>query len=160
MPHYVYIYILSAAPADFNSAEEDQFTEPTSDPTLRLTFAAHTLSAFWLGVDREYALIGKSCPHSSSLGRVLSLRDWFFSCCNTENKVQVWAQHWTRLESGSIKPATTLWKDVQCRTGSLTKSVRRHTLDHTFTLLNVGLCDRLKRYNIVITVSTVIKVIT
>ena len=32
----IIIYILSAAPADFNSAEQDQFIELTSDSTLRL----------------------------------------------------------------------------------------------------------------------------
>ena len=53
------IYILSAAPADFMSAEEDQFIELTSDSTLRLRFPTQTLSQFWFGVEREYPLIGR-----------------------------------------------------------------------------------------------------
>ena len=53
------IYILSAAPADFSSAEEDQFIEMTFDSTLRLKFTAQTPSEFWLGVEREYPVIGQ-----------------------------------------------------------------------------------------------------
>ena len=55
----LFIHILSAAPADFRSAEEDQLIEMTSDSTLRLRFTAQTLCEFWLGVEREYPLIGQ-----------------------------------------------------------------------------------------------------
>lgn len=41
------------------------------------------------------------------------------SCCSTENKVQIPAQHWAWLESGGFKPATPFWNVVQCKTGSL-----------------------------------------
>ena len=54
----LFIYILSAAPADFRSAEEDQFIEMPSDSTLRLRFKAQTLSEFWFEVEKEYPLIG------------------------------------------------------------------------------------------------------
>ncbi|XP_050985391.1 zinc finger BED domain-containing protein 5 [Labeo rohita] len=47
------------APADFSSAEEDQYIEMTSDSTFRLRFPAQTLSEFWLGVEKEYPLIGQ-----------------------------------------------------------------------------------------------------
>ncbi|XP_058649117.1 zinc finger BED domain-containing protein 5-like [Onychostoma macrolepis] len=49
----------TAAPADFSSAEEDQFIEMTIDFTLRLRFPVQTLHEFWLGVEKEYPLIGK-----------------------------------------------------------------------------------------------------
>lgn len=55
----LFIYILSAAPADFGSAEEGQFIGMTSDSTLRLRFKAQNLSECWFGVEREYPLIGQ-----------------------------------------------------------------------------------------------------
>ena len=49
----------TAAPADFSSAEEDQFIEVRSDSSLRLKFVSLTLSKFWIGVEREHPLIGQ-----------------------------------------------------------------------------------------------------
>lgn len=46
--------VIAAAPADFSSAEEEEYIEMTSDSSLRLKFASQTLSEFWFGVDREY----------------------------------------------------------------------------------------------------------
>ncbi|XP_048048380.1 zinc finger BED domain-containing protein 5-like [Megalobrama amblycephala] len=50
--------IAETTPADFSPAEEDQFVEMTSNSTLRLRFPVQTLSEFWLGVEKEYPLIG------------------------------------------------------------------------------------------------------
>lgn len=74
----LFIHILFIAPAESSSAEEDQFIEMTSDSTLRLRLTAQTLSEFWVGVEREYPLIGQRAV---------------LSCCLTENKIQVPAQH-------------------------------------------------------------------
>lgn len=59
MENKLFIYILSTALGDFSSAEEAQFIEMTSDSTLRLRFTAHTLSEFWLGVDREHPFVSR-----------------------------------------------------------------------------------------------------
>ncbi|XP_072229039.1 zinc finger BED domain-containing protein 5-like [Leuresthes tenuis] len=95
----------AAAPADFSSAEEDQFIEMTSDSTLRLRFKAQTLSEFWFGVEREYPLIGQraACillPFATSylcemgFSAVASLKTKYRSQLN--------------IEHGGIKPAPPL----------------------------------------------------
>lgn len=57
------VYILSAAPADFSSVEEEQFIEMTSDSILRLRFTTQTLAEFWLRVEQGYAAIGQRAVH-------------------------------------------------------------------------------------------------
>ncbi len=47
------------APDDLSSSEEEQFIEMTSDPSMRLKFPSQTLCEFWLGVEREFPLIGQ-----------------------------------------------------------------------------------------------------
>ncbi|XP_040896345.1 zinc finger BED domain-containing protein 5 [Toxotes jaculatrix] len=45
-------------PADFSPAEEEQFIDVTSDSTLRLQFQSKTLATFWIGVEKDYPLLG------------------------------------------------------------------------------------------------------
>ncbi len=47
------------APDDLSSSEEEQFIEMTSDSSMRLKFPSQTLCEFWLGVEREFPLIGQ-----------------------------------------------------------------------------------------------------
>ena len=90
----LFIHILSAAPADFRSAEEDQLIEMTSDSTLRLRFTAQTLCEFWLGVEREYPLIGQravcilipfATSHLCEMG--------FSAVASLKTQVQISAEH-------------------------------------------------------------------
>lgn len=46
-------------PADFSTSEEEQFIDITSDSTMRLQFSSKTLAAFWIGVEKDYPLLGK-----------------------------------------------------------------------------------------------------
>ncbi len=96
----LFIYILSAAPADFGSAEEDQFIEMTSDSTLRLRFKAQNLSEFWFGMEREYPLIGQRAvcillPFATSylcemgFSAVASLKTKYRSQLNIEHDLRV-----------------------------------------------------------------------
>ena len=96
----LFIHILSAAPADFRSAEEDQFIQMTSDSTLRLRFTAQTLCEFWLGVEREYPLIGQRAvcillPFATSylcemvFSAVASLKTKYRSQLNIEHDLRV-----------------------------------------------------------------------
>nr|XP_061783570.1 zinc finger BED domain-containing protein 5-like [Nerophis lumbriciformis] len=88
----------AAAPADFMSAEEDQFIELTSDSILRLRFT--TLSQFWFGVENEYALIGQRAvsillPFATSylceigFSAVASLKTKYRSQLNIEHDLSV-----------------------------------------------------------------------
>ncbi|XP_051952836.1 zinc finger BED domain-containing protein 5-like [Xyrauchen texanus] len=90
----------AAAPADFRSAEEDQFIEMTSDSTLRLRFKAQTPSEFWFGVEREYPLIGQRAvcillPFATSylcemgFSAVASLKTKYRSQLNIEHDLRV-----------------------------------------------------------------------
>lgn len=96
----LFIYLLSAAPADFGSAEEDQFIKMTSDSTLRLRFKAQNLSEFWFGVEREYPLIGQRAvcillPFATSylcemgFSAVASLKTKYRSQLNIEHDLRV-----------------------------------------------------------------------
>ena len=103
----LFIHILSAAPADFRSAEEDQFIEMTSDSTLRLRFTAQTLCEFWLGVEREYPLIGQRAvcillPFATSY-----LREMGFSAVaslKTKYRSQLNIEHELRVALSSLQP--------------------------------------------------------
>lgn len=90
----------AAAPADFSSAEEDQFIDMTSDSTLRLRFTTQTLSEFWLGVEREHPLIGQKAvgillPFATSylceigFSAVASLKTKYRSRLNVEHELRV-----------------------------------------------------------------------
>lgn len=91
---------ISAAPAELSSAEEDQFIDMTSDSTLRLRFTSGTLSQFWLGVEREYPLIGQKAvgillPFATSylceigFSAVASLKTKYRSQLNVEHDLRV-----------------------------------------------------------------------
>ena len=103
----LFIHILSAAPAVFRSAEEDQFIEMTSDSTLRLRFTAQTLCEFWLGVEREYPLIGQRAvcillPFATSY-----LREMGFSAVaslKTKYRSQLNIEHELRVALSSLQP--------------------------------------------------------
>ncbi len=47
------------APDDLSSSEEEEFIEMTSDSNMMLKFPSQTLFEFWLGVEREFPLIGQ-----------------------------------------------------------------------------------------------------
>ncbi len=47
------------APNDLSSSEEEQLIAMTSDSSMRLKFPSQTLCQFWLGVEREFPLIGQ-----------------------------------------------------------------------------------------------------
>ncbi|XP_073328897.1 zinc finger BED domain-containing protein 5-like [Pagrus major] len=90
----------AAVPADLSQAEEDQFIDMTSDSTLRLRFTAHTLSEFWIGVEREYPLIGQRAlyillPFATSylceigFSAVASLKTKYRSQLNIEHDLRV-----------------------------------------------------------------------
>ena len=90
----------AAVPADFSSAEEDQFIEMTSDSTLRMRFTAQTLTEFWLGVEREHPLIGQRAvgvllPFATSylceigFSAVASLKTKYRSRLNIEHDLRV-----------------------------------------------------------------------
>ncbi|KAE8287501.1 Zinc finger MYM-type protein 6 [Larimichthys crocea] len=49
----------ASPPADLSTPEEEQFIDVTSDSTLRLQFQSKTLAAFWIGVEKQYPLLGK-----------------------------------------------------------------------------------------------------
>lgn len=95
----LFIHILFTAPADFSSAEEDQFIEMTSHATLRLRFTAQTRSEFWVGVEREYPLIGQRAvcillPFATSLcemgfSAVASLKTKYRSQLNIEHDLRM-----------------------------------------------------------------------
>ena len=89
-----------AAPADFSSAEEDQFIEVTSDSSLRPKFVPQTLSELWIGVETEHPLVGQRAvrilfPFATSylyeigFSAVASLKTKYRSRLNIEHEVRV-----------------------------------------------------------------------
>lgn len=127
----LFIYILSAAPADFRSAEEDLFIEITSDFTLRLRFTAQTLGEFWFGVEREYPLIGQravcihlpfATPYLCEMGfsAVASLKTklafLFSSAEKNERSISdpLWPNWWDPVSMTCIQDIQVLVQEKNC----------------------------------------------
>ncbi len=88
------------APDDLSSSEEEQFIEMTSDSSMRLKFSSQTLCEFWLGVEREFPLIGQKAveillPFATSylcetgFSAVASLKTRYRSRLNIEHDLRV-----------------------------------------------------------------------
>ncbi len=88
------------APDDLSSSEEEQFTEMTSDSSMRLKFPSQTLCEFWLGVEREFPLIGQKAveillPFATSylcetgFSAVASMKTKYRSRLNIEHDLRV-----------------------------------------------------------------------
>ncbi len=88
------------APDDLSSSEEEQFIEMTSDSSMRLKFPSQTLCEFWLGVEREFTLIGQKAveillPFATSylcetgFSAVASLKTKYRSRLNIEHDLRV-----------------------------------------------------------------------
>lgn len=97
----------AAAPADFSSAEEDQFIEMTSDSTRRLRFTAQTLSEFWLGVEREHPLIGQRAvgillPFATSY--LCEIGFSAVACLKTKYRSKLNIEHELRVAISSLQP--------------------------------------------------------
>lgn len=86
------------APDDLSSSEEEQFIEMTS--SMRLKFPSKSLCQFWLGVEREFPLIGQKaveillpCATSylceTGFSAVASLKTKYRSRLNIENDLRV-----------------------------------------------------------------------
>uniref|UniRef100_A0A3Q4HQ00 Zinc finger BED domain-containing protein 5-like n=1 Tax=Neolamprologus brichardi TaxID=32507 RepID=A0A3Q4HQ00_NEOBR len=87
-------------PADFSTSEEEQFIDLTSDSTKRLQFNSQTLAAFWIGVDKDYPLLGKRAlaillPFATSylcevgFSAVASIKTKYRSKLDIENELRV-----------------------------------------------------------------------
>ncbi|KAI2649397.1 Zinc finger BED domain-containing protein 5 [Labeo rohita] len=95
------------APADFSSAEEDQYIEMTSDSTFRLRFPAQTLSEFWLGVEKEYPLIGQRSlaillPFATSY--LCEIRFSAVASLKTKYRSHLRIEHDLRVAVSSLQP--------------------------------------------------------
>ncbi len=87
-------------PADFSTSEEEQFIDVTSDSTMRLQFQSKTLAAFWIGVEKDYPLLGKRAlaillPFATSylcdigFSAVASIKTKYRSKLDIENELRV-----------------------------------------------------------------------
>lgn len=87
-------------PADFSTSEEEQFIDVTSDSTMRLQFQSKTLAAFWIGVEKDYPLLGKRVlaillPFATSylceigFSAVASIKTKYRSKLDIENELRV-----------------------------------------------------------------------
>ena len=85
-------------PADFSTSEEEQFIDITSDSTMRLH--SKTLAAFWIGVEKDYPLLGKRAlaillPFATSylceigFSAVASIKTKYRSKLDIENELRV-----------------------------------------------------------------------
>ncbi|XP_063766181.1 zinc finger BED domain-containing protein 5-like [Eleginops maclovinus] len=90
----------AAAPTDFSTAEEEQFIDITSDSTLKLQFQAKLLTAFWIGVEEDYPLLGGKAmavllPFATSylcevgFSAVASIKTKYRSKLDIENELRV-----------------------------------------------------------------------
>ena len=87
-------------PADFSTAQEEQFIDVTSDSTMRLQFQSKTLAAFWIGAEKDYPLLGKRAltillPFATSYlceigsSAVASIKTKYGSKLDIENELRV-----------------------------------------------------------------------
>lgn len=87
-------------PADFSTAEEEQFIDLSSDSTMRLQFRSKTLVAFWIGVEKDYPLLGRRAmatllPFATSylceigFSAVASIKTKYRSKLDIENELRV-----------------------------------------------------------------------
>ncbi|XP_073324188.1 zinc finger BED domain-containing protein 5-like [Pagrus major] len=90
----------ASPPADLSTSEEEQFIDVTSDSTMRLQFQSKTLAAFWIGVEKEYPLLGKRAlaillPFATSylceigFSAVASIKTKYRSKLDIENELRV-----------------------------------------------------------------------
>ena len=95
----------SATPPDtFSTAEEEELIDVTSDSTLRLQFKSKTLDAFWIGVEKDYPLLGRRAlaillPFATSylckigFSAVASIKTKYRSKLDIENELRVAISH-------------------------------------------------------------------
>ncbi len=87
-------------PADFSTAEQEQFIDVTSDSTMRLQFKSKALAAFWIGVEKDYPLLGRRAlaillPFATSylceigFSAVASIKTKYRSKLDIENELRV-----------------------------------------------------------------------
>lgn len=49
----------ATVPADLSATEEEQYIDMTSDSRKRLQFTSTSLAVFWIGVEKDYPLLGQ-----------------------------------------------------------------------------------------------------
>ncbi|KAE8280105.1 SCAN domain-containing protein 3 [Larimichthys crocea] len=87
-------------PAEFSTTENEQFIDVTSDSTMRLEFKSKTLAAFWIGVEKDFPLLGKRAlatllPFATSylceigFSAVASIKTKYRSKLDIENELRV-----------------------------------------------------------------------
>ena len=91
----------SATPAaDFSTTEEEQLIDVTSDSAMRLQFKSKTLAAFWIGVEKDYPLLGRRAlatllPFATSylceigFSAVASIKTKYRSKLDIENEIRL-----------------------------------------------------------------------
>lgn len=91
---------VATPPATFSTAEEEQYIEMTSESTMRLQFTSKTMAGFWIGVEKEYPLIGQRAvgillPFATSylceigFSAVAAIKTKYRSKLNIENELRV-----------------------------------------------------------------------
>ncbi|TKS65233.1 Zinc finger BED domain-containing protein 5 [Collichthys lucidus] len=87
-------------PAEFSTTENEQFIDVTSDSIMRLEFKSKTLAAFWIGVEKDFPLLGKRAlatllPFATSylceigFSAVASIKTKYRSKLDIENELRV-----------------------------------------------------------------------
>ncbi|XP_059375528.1 zinc finger BED domain-containing protein 5-like [Carassius carassius] len=87
-------------PVEFSTTENEQFIDVTSDSTMRLEFKSKTLAAFWIGVEKDFPLLGKRAlatllPFATSylceigFSAVASIKTKYRSKLDIENELRV-----------------------------------------------------------------------
>ncbi|XP_059372832.1 zinc finger BED domain-containing protein 5-like [Carassius carassius] len=87
-------------PAEFSTTENEQFIDVTSDSTMRLEVKSKTLAAFWIGVEKDFPLLGKRAlatllPFATSylceigFSAVASIKTKYRSKLDIENELRV-----------------------------------------------------------------------
>lgn len=91
---------IAPPPAMFSTEEEEQYIDMTSESTRRLLFTSKTLAGFWIGVEKEYPLIGQRAvgillPFATSylcetgFSAVASIKTKYRSKLNIEDELRV-----------------------------------------------------------------------
>ncbi|KAM3861136.1 zinc finger BED domain-containing protein 5-like [Diretmus argenteus] len=90
----------TTAPSTFSSAEEEQYIDLTSDSTARLQLTSKTMAGFWVGVEKDYPLIGQRAvgvllPFATShlceagFSAVAAIKSKYRSKLDIENELRV-----------------------------------------------------------------------
>lgn len=92
---------------------------------MKLVYLSDMLH-FWIGVEKDYPLLGKKAL-ATLLPFATSCLCEFFCSCLYQEKIQIKAGHWKWDKSGSLTAAAPIWEDLQQKASPHQSLQRKYT---------------------------------